>query len=59
MRGGGVGIPLTGSTPTTFVVPVPSQDMDFHHHMPWVFFCFVHWFELRGDCSFGRYWWNC
>ena len=32
-------------------VPVPSQDPDFKNH--------VQWSEVRGDCLFYLYWWNC
>ena len=38
------------------LVSVPSQDQDFLRHMS-LSFLFVQRVQLRGDCSFGRYWW--
>jgi hypothetical protein len=36
--------------PAKFVVPVPSQDLDFQYHMSWSF-C-VQWFQVRDGCYF-------
>jgi len=33
------------------------QDMDFRCHLLWSFY--VQWFEVRSDCLFCWYWWNC
>jgi len=39
------------------ILTVPSQDLDFKHHMFVVFVC-IWWFEVRVGCSFCWYWWN-
>ena len=36
-------------------VPVPSQNLDLQRHMSWYY---VQWFEVKGDCLVGWYWWN-
>ena len=40
---------------TTWMIHV--YGLDFQHHMSWSLFCSVS--EVRGDCSFHWYWWNC
>ena len=32
-------------------------DLDFQRHASWSFY--IEWVEVRGDCSFCWYWWNC
>jgi hypothetical protein len=39
-------------------VPVPSQDLDFQHHMSCSFLCSVSSVKTRCDCLFCWYWWN-
>jgi hypothetical protein len=51
-----VGSPINRLSPATFLVPVPSQDLDFHRYISWSF-C-VQWVKMRGGWSFCWYWWN-
>ena len=37
---------------------VLRQELNFQHHFI-VFFFYVQWVEMRGDCLFCWYWWNC
>ena len=49
-----VGTPLSGLTPPYFM-PIPNQDLDFQRITSWCFLCP----ELRSNCLFCWYWWNC
>jgi hypothetical protein len=57
IKRGRVGITLTGLTPP-YLCACPKPGPGFPTSYIWVFFCF-RWVEVRGDCLFCWYWWNC
>ena len=53
-------IPLTRLSPTTVLCLSHIGTWIYISHMSYVMvFFYVQWFEVRGDCSFCWYWWNC
>jgi hypothetical protein len=57
IKRGRVGITLTGLTPP-YLCACSKPGPGFPTSYIWVFFCF-RWVEVRGDCLFCWYWWNC
>ena len=52
-----VGIPLTILTPPHFLCLSQTKTWISNVTLSWSFY--VQWFDVRGDCSFCWYWWNC